>query len=279
VPLAVFCALALDRRANGSVSLILGMGTAAVIAVAGNLVPALLFGLSFIPLGLVLERGISRAESLTRIGAAGTIVHAAAWLFLLLLVAKMSGTNPLAILGRELDNSFAEVLEGYRNSSGLGQKGMEELSRSLEAVRHLVQRALPSLVAITIIGTVWVNLAACRWICLRFSLDYPAIPRFSTFRLPDQLVWLVVVCLMLLLIGQDPWGVAGLNLALALGMLYFLQGLAVTTSLLDRWQAPRVIRILVYLVLLLQLYGMLFISALGLADAWIDFRKKGKTAA
>jgi uncharacterized protein YybS (DUF2232 family) len=68
----------------------------------------------------------------------------------------------------------------------------------------------------------------------------------------------------------------GLNLILLVGILYFFQGLSVITALLARWKAP--LWILIFTLVFFQVYGIIFLAVLGLADVWVDFRKSRTTA-
>jgi uncharacterized protein YybS (DUF2232 family) len=57
------------------------------------------------------------------------------------------------------------------------------------------------------------------------------------------------------------------------GTLYFFQGLAVFVALLERWRTPTFLRVLLYVVFILQSYGMLMLTILGLSDVWFNFRR------
>ncbi len=43
-------------------------------------------------------------------------------------------------------------------------------------------------------------------------------------------------------------------------------------ALLERWRTPTT-RVLLYLVFILQSYGMLMLAVLGLSDVWFNFRR------
>ena len=67
---------------------------------------------------------------------------------------------------------------------------------------------------------------------------------------------------------------AGLSLLIVSGLLYFFQGLAVFVHFVDRWKIPVYLKVAIYGILILQSYGLLLLSILGIADVWIDFRKR-----
>ena len=81
----------------------------------------------------------------------------------------------------------------------------------------------------------------------------------------------------MLLIGEDGIRSAGLSLIIISALLYFFQGLAVFVHYVDKWKVPVYLKIAIYGILILQSYGLLLLSILGLADVWLDFRKKTRT--
>jgi len=98
--------------------------------------------------------------------------------------------------------------------------------------------------------------------------------RLAEFRFSDQLVWGMVAGIALLVIPAGEAGqVAGENLVLFFGGLYVVRGLAIARS----WsrQAPGLLLGLMALSLLfilpVALGGLL---SLGLADTWLDFRRR-----
>jgi cbb3-type cytochrome oxidase subunit 3 len=49
--------------------------------------------------------------------------------------------------------------------------------------------------------------------------------------------------------------------------------MAVFIHYLDRWKVPRYLRIILYVILAVQSYGLLLLSMVGVADIWFNFRK------
>jgi hypothetical protein len=101
----------------------------------------------------------------------------------------------------------------------------------------------------------------------------PGTP-FAEFRFNDQLVWLVVITAAAFVLPLPPEaeGLLG-NIAIVASGLYAARGLAVTWGSLGSFP---------FLVLVVMLLGLLFILpvalggffALGLADTWVDFRRR-----
>jgi uncharacterized protein YybS (DUF2232 family) len=98
-------------------------------------------------------------------------------------------------------------------------------------------------------------------------------PQYSRWKLPERLVWIAIVGGILAVIGQGVLKNGGYCLVIISAILYFFQGLAVFIHLLDKWKVPGYLRIVLYVIVAVQSYGMLLLSVLGLADIWFDFRK------
>lgn len=119
-----------------------------------------------------------------------------------------------------------------------------------------------------------------------------AVDRLSTFRFTDHLIWLVILGVAVLVIpevrafqslaDQSPvwevwlytvsyWGPAAINLLVVCGALYVARGAAVIRRILRPGPA---IALAVIATLFLLPFALAALAALGLADTWIDFRRR-----
>lgn len=115
----------------------------------------------------------------------------------------------------------------------------------------------------------------------RRVLDWFSLPRKNDqsrrlieFKVPDFFIWITLAALLCVAydFGQKALGVLGLNIVNVLAILYFFQGIAVIESYLRFVKAGPIMRFLTYFILVGQLF--LLVSILGLADFWMDFRKR-----
>jgi hypothetical protein len=104
------------------------------------------------------------------------------------------------------------------------------------------------------------------------------VETFAEFRFNDQLVWLVVVSVAVFVVPvPDPVQEVFANLLLAMGGLYVARGAAITWGSIATFPT---------FVLVVVGVGMLFILpvalggwfAFGLADTWVDFRRRFRPA-
>jgi hypothetical protein len=102
----------------------------------------------------------------------------------------------------------------------------------------------------------------------------PAPAAFSAFGFSDQLVWGWVVALALCLLPLPKVaGFVGANLLLVLAVMYAMRGLAVFSAGSGRVPGP-VIAALTVVAMFLLPFVVGGLTLLGLADTWLDFRRR-----
>ena len=115
------------------------------------------------------------------------------------------------------------------------------------------------------------------------SLVHPlgaaAGPTFGAFTFSDQLVWGWVVAVGLALAPvPEPWRLAGANLLLVLGVLYAARGLAVVADPgRRRGPGPVAAECWAFIAVFLLPFVVGGLTLLGLADTWLDFRRRLST--
>jgi len=102
----------------------------------------------------------------------------------------------------------------------------------------------------------------------------PALPSFSAFEFNDQLVWGWVLGLSLCLLPLSPaWKAIGTNLLLVWAVLYAVRGLAVFRAGSRRVPVPVLATVALAAMFLLP-FVVGGLTLLGLADTWLDFRRR-----
>ena len=153
---------------------------------------------------------------------------------------------------------------------------LRESSRLDEAV-DVMERIFPAMLTVGVFGQAGFILFLIAWLS-RLSGGAPGLRgggRFTEWRLPFYLVWSLVLGVGLMLTRLPYLATFGLNLVLFAGLLVSIQGLAVQAFF--TWHLlPGPMRVMFWLVMGMPLVGMLLVSsvALGLADQWIDMRRR-----
>ncbi len=253
-----------------------GLLLAALGALPLDQMGVFLFSLTMLPLGFSLDRSATLGEEPARAGARGVITLAATWIGFWTIYGMATGMNPYNHLLELLDAGFTQTFDVYRQNADIPADVLLDLDRVVGELKQLVPRILPGVLACMVLMTVWMNMVAGNTLLLQRTPEKAPWPGYSNWRLPDQLVWLFIVALGLALFGKGGIRDAGICLLLVAGMVYFFQGLAVFIHLLERWKVPRYLRLLFYLLLIIQSYGLIMLAVLGISDVWINFRRIGK---
>ena len=173
---------------------------------------------------------------------------------------------------RDLSAYQASIREQWRRAGA-----PQELIDQTAAMMHSVSQLYPALLAIAGIAGLRLAWAWYHRLAVR-PLGPPPAP-FRSFVFNDQLVWGWVAAAALVLIPvPEPWRLLGANLLLVLGVLYAARGLAVVIAQSGGIAGPVGAALtLVALVVLPFVVGGL--TLLGLADTWLDFRRRLTTPA
>ncbi len=276
-PLPVFYYLTCFGPRRGASLIANSVVAAGVIAAIFGSLRVLLLSFSLLPLGFHLARAVRKKENLIRTGITGVALMIAIWIAIWAFISVTYGTNPYENILTGLDEGVQATYEQYMNSSEYPADTLEQLDLLFEQIRLIIPRIFPGLLITGILFTVWLNISMGQMLLKR--RDPALIPweDFTKWKLPDFLVWGVILTGATLFIPVRQLNTTGLNMILILGELYFFQGLAVITFMFNKWNVPRPIRIFTYLIMLIQAYGVVIVSAFGIADVWADFRKSRKS--
>jgi len=243
----------------------------AISLVTGRLLVFLAL-LPLFPLAYSLRESCRFKVSPAVAGGRGVFYFGLSWLAFWALYAMLTGNNPYQQLVQVIDAGFVAAGELYRKNSELSMDMQLELTQVITGLRNLVPHILPGILISMVLVTVWTNLALFNRVLAKTVPEGQGWPPYSEWKLPDQLVWLPIGAAFCYLAGPDKLHDIGLNGLIISGVLYFFQGLAVFLHILNRWRVPTYLRMFFYLLLILQSYGLILLSLLGLADIWLRLR-------
>jgi hypothetical protein len=159
-----------------------------------------------------------------------------------------------------------------RLSQAVPSPSSQELLDDISAVARTVGSLYPGLLALASLGGIRLAWSWHHRIARR-PLG-PAPTPFTAFGFSDQLVWGWVVGLGLYLLPlPEVWTFVGTNLLLVWAVLYATRGLAVFSAGSGRVPGP-VMATLTIVAMLLLPFVVGGLTLLGLADTWLDFRRR-----
>jgi len=269
----VFLLLTINGQKKGGLLIRNGVLLAVAAAIVLKLLPSLLFALTLVPLGYSFRKSFVGGDNEIRTGMRGTAILAVTWLIFGTAYGTVQDVNPYQHLLELLDTGFAQTYEYYSRSADLPAENIVQLELAVNELRRIIPIILPGILCCMVLITVWINLILSASLLAKINPAQTVWKRFSQWRLPDRLVWILIGAGFILLAGQGKLSQAALVFFLAAALLYFFQGLAVFVHMLEKWKVPVYLRILIYGILVLQSYGLVLLTLLGLADVWFNFRR------
>jgi len=236
------------------------------------------------PWGWCLVAGALAAAMLGLAEREGAEPTRRAWAFLPVLT--LAAAFPLAPGYGELTDAVARAItsEEVRQLASLRGMNMpadqkvaveQMLALTTAAELSIVRHVLPAFLFVWIVLLVHLAERMARRLAelVRRPLA-PAAP-FANWRLPDGAVWLLVAGLTLLATRDARVVPVGINLAVAVGLAFALQGLAVVKSFLTtHGMTPGLVTMLfLFTSLTLGPVVPMACAGVGLMDLWLDFRR------
>jgi len=273
MPLPAYYYLSVYGQKQGTGIIAGALGLAAALTFWLGTLSGLLFSLTLLPVGFILARADRENESAQRAGIKSVGYLILVWLVAGWLVGLATKSNPYLDLRQSLDKGFEATFALYRDSGHFPAGDLEAIKIFIAQLREQVARLFPALLLVSIICTVWLNTVLGQWLLRKRDPSRTNREDLKNWRLPELLVWPVIMTGIALIVPEERLNTLGLNVGLVLLVLYLSQGLAVVSSMMQKWSLPLAIRVITYSLLFLQVYGIGFVAALGLADVWLDFRK------
>ena len=259
-----------------------GRGTALIVTLAATALMAALFGylasivylLQCSVIAMLLPELLARGFGSARTIAWTTAVNLVAYLLAALAFVLISGQNIHHLVVAEINGSIAQAMAVY-GKAGLKGDDLAVMKQSMIMVANLLARIYPALLTVMLIAMAGCNLSLVKRFSSRLGFDH-GIGHFKEYKNPDLLVWLLITAGFAMLAGNPLVTTPALNVLVILTALYFVQGLAVISTVIARQSFAGVLRLGLYLVLLLQPYLAALVAAIGIFDLWGDFRTPRK---
>ncbi|RYZ82550.1 MAG: DUF2232 domain-containing protein [Proteobacteria bacterium] len=177
-------------------------------------------------------------------------------------------------------NLYRNGVHNLAAAEALVKQFADELNKGnpgLQVDASLLVQLIPSAVVIIMIVALGIGL-----IFERRAFSWLNMPRervasqlkLLEFRLPDFVIWIAMGAFLLTMenFNVKALEILGLNIVNVLTILYFFQGIAILEVSLRSFKAGALLRAAIYIILVGQLFPL--VSALGLIDYWVDFRKR-----
>ncbi len=226
-------------------------------------------------LGFVLGEMLAEGVSVEKTVLYPCLSVIASGIVLALFYSAFSQTEFSSLVNLYVKKNLELTLELYRQMA-MPEETLQTLSRSMETIQFVLVRIIPGMAVMSGLFVSWINMLMIRSLTRFKGLKTPEFGILTQWKSPEVLVWIVIAGGVLLLIPVKFLKIIGLNIVLALVMIYFIQGISIVSFYFDKRNFPRMLRGVLYgLIGIQQLFSLLVIG-LGFFDLWIDFRRIDK---
>lgn len=265
---------------NGSINSILIMAVVSVIiGLTTDMMSGLLLFIAFAPMTIIIIYGIKNRRKSIEILAASSVVF---FIIMLLMISYLRGVSGINI-AIELENNLKNILDVQVDMF----KDMDLTNLELQRVKDLLENAykymlmiVPSMIIIVALLISYINYYLSAILLRKINIGVVNIPRFSKFRLPNNIVPGILIMFLGAYLTKNIEGfnfdAILANLVLLVGFMIYIQGLSVIDYLMAKKKVANAFRIVFLLISVFFTPLVSIISILGLLDIFIDFRKINK---
>jgi len=200
---------------------------------------------------------------------------------IILVKSAILGLSPNALVTRYI---MANISESLRLSQHMAPQSdqLATFRENLPQISRWLTYIAPSVLGVGIAFICWIDIILLKPIFTLRGMAFPAFGNLTLWKAPEMMIWLLIVSgfmvLVLPLLGLKAfWAtILGTNGLVFCLFVYFLQGIAIVEYFFRTKNVSQVLRMVFYILLVIQQYFVLLVAAVGLCDLWIDWRKPRK---
>lgn len=224
------------------------------------------FGSASIVLPKLLRLGVGWFRAIgVCLAITSTIVFIAGWGY-----ATQMETSISSVVASYVSSEVAGARDVYQQAD-LPPEQLQELLAVLDTTAVFFQQAYVGLAVISFAVVLAVTLLLLSAVSQGRYVISGGL--FHDLRLPEWLIWFLIVSGFSLLVQLPMVQLIALNILTVLLPLYFLQGVAIMTFFFTKKSFSTLSRVFGYVLILVINPLPLLVTAVGVFDMWFDFRK------
>jgi len=223
--------------------------------------------------GILLSETLKRRYSIEKTFAIASLMLFFSGIGFVLYHAAQAGVAPLRVVEIYIETAIKDNLALYAQMN-ISEDQMTMLRENTGEISRFFTEIFPGLTLSGAILTVWLNVLAGRALLRKDTGGFPDFGDLTLWKAPEKLVWLLIASGSMTLAPVAILDTIGINVLIVCCLIYLFQGLAVAAFFFRHKQVPVMFRGFFYLLIAINQYTAIFIIAVGLADLWIDFRKR-----
>lgn len=234
------------------------------------------FGLIGIVLGHAFRKNFSPGKTILW-GVGASLISKAA---LLGIGIVTTGLNPFNLEGEIMAKSVEQTIEMYRQM-GTPEEKLAQVTEQMQIAIALFKIMIPSVLMLTAVVDTFLNFFIAKVVLRKLGQDVEDFPPFKNWTVPDYSVYFFALSLVMMYWGdsRDITMIynSGVNICALSVVALFIQGVSLFYYLGDKYNLSRIVRGIILLLIMSNVFLMLLLVYFGAADAIIDYRRLRKS--
>lgn len=195
--------------------------------------------------------------------------------FFLLYHSLTLGKAPWHFIETYISEMIEVSIDSYAHL-GTSPEQLDLIRNNTGQISKVLANLAPSIFLVGTSFFVWLNILIGKLLFKARGMWYPDFGDLSRWRIPDKLIWLVILAGVVLLIPLNPVKILSINLIIILLFVYLMQGLSIINFFFEKKNLPWFLRATGYFLIFVQQILLVLVVGLGLIDVWANFRKLDK---
>jgi uncharacterized protein YybS (DUF2232 family) len=225
-------------------------------------------------LGLILSELYRRRFTLGLTILLGTCSVLIVSIILLSLVKSTDKMGATGMNPESRERHDEEIIQAYKDF-GLDEDEAIQLQEVMEGV---ISKIYPALFILGTALSVSLIVVLSRPLFRLKDLPYPDFGPLDRWQAPELMVWGVIITGFALFLTTGSIKLFAVNALIVIVAIYLFHGLSIAQFFLNKFRAPLLGRLGVYLLIFILPYLWVTLAIAGLFDQWADFRKLNQKA-
>ncbi|KNF07140.1 hypothetical membrane DUF2232 [Gottschalkia purinilytica] len=230
-------------------------------------------------LGIALTYMISKEKTATKTIAVGSIVYLVCIALYVILSKELINYDIIGEFSKAIKESVTMQVQSLKNS-GLSNYEISQASMILEDVVSYILIVIPSFMILTSVFVTYISYLISTHLINKKQIKDVYVPKFMYFKLPDNFIVGVIILLLLssITIYFEFLYYEGIfmNIIILIFLGLFVQGLSLTTYILNKSNMSKVIKYILLVLIVINVFSSIIVAIVGLLDVFFDFRKLKK---
>lgn len=245
-----------------------------VLALFLNVRYSVIFFVEYGLVAVVMAESIRRKYSIGKIlflSLGASLLLGGALIYALLLSKDLDLSS---LMAEQIKFSIASSTDLYREM-GFSSIEIDKINLYSDKMTSIVVNSMPALMVLSSSFGILINYVLTKTIWNKYVgnnsyFENESLERWSS---DESLIWILIGSGTALLLPLKGLNTIGLNLLIISLLAYFYQGLAIIVFLMRKKTFPFFVKVIAYLLIIIQPILLFFIIFLGIFDMWADFRK------